>query len=115
MLAKLGMLGDSKIKVPMVFGIKLTPSLDKSAADMTRYRQMIGSIMYLTASRPDIMFSDCYCARFEANPREPHLLAVKNIFHYLKRTSSLGLCYPAKSGFFVQAFSDADLGGCRQD
>ena len=91
LLAKFGMMGDSKVKVPMAFGTKLTPSLDKPAVDITLYRQMIGSLMYLTASRPDIMFSVCYCARFQANPREPHLLAVKNILRYLKRTASLGL------------------------
>ncbi|CAH1450223.1 unnamed protein product [Lactuca virosa] len=54
-------------------------------------------------------------AWFQANPREPHMVAVKNIFRYLKRTSSLGLWYPARSGFFIQAFSDADLGGCCLD
>ena len=71
--------------------------------------------MYLTMSPPDIMFSVCYYARFQANPREPHMVAVKNIFRYLKRSSSLGIWYPSKSGFFVQAFSDADLGGCGLD
>ena len=115
LLAKFGMMGDSKVKVPMEFGTKLTPSLDKPAVDITLYRQMIGSLMYLTASRPDIMFSVCYCARFQANPREPHMLAVKNILRYLKRTASLGLWYPSNSGFFVQAYSDADLGGCGLD
>ncbi|CAH1413683.1 unnamed protein product [Lactuca virosa] len=94
---------------------KLTPSLEKPVVDVTLYRQMIGSLMYLTPSRPDIMFSVGYCARFQANPREPHMVAVKNIFRYLKRTSSLSLWYPTRSGFFVQAFSDADLGGCGLD
>ncbi|XP_042755605.1 secreted RxLR effector protein 161-like [Lactuca sativa] len=108
-------MGDSKVKVPMNFGMKLTPSLDKSAVDVTLYRQMIGSLMYLTSNRPDIMFSVCYCARFQANPREPHMVAVKNIFRYLNPTSSLGLWYLAKSVFFVQVFPDADLGGCGLD
>ena len=84
LLAKFGMMGDSKVKVSMTFGTKLTPSLEKPAANMTLYRQMIGSLMYLIASKPDIMFSICYCARFQANPREPHLQAVKNIFRCLK-------------------------------
>ena len=68
--------------------------------------------MYLTASQPDIVFSICYCARFQATPHEPHMVAVKNIFIYLMRTSSLGLWYPVKLGFFVQVFSDVVLGGC---
>ena len=81
LLAKFGMVGDSKIKVPMAFRTKLTPSLDKQAADMTIYRQMIGSLMYVTTSRPYIMFSIFCCARFQANPHEPHMNAMKNIFH----------------------------------
>ncbi|XP_023764867.1 secreted RxLR effector protein 161-like [Lactuca sativa] len=109
------MVGDLKTKVPMAFRMKLTTSLEKPAADMTLYRQMIGSLKYLTASRPDIMFSICYCVGFQANPREPHIVAVKNIFRYLKRTSSLGIWYPSSLAFFVQAFSDADLAGCSLD
>ena len=91
LLAKFGMVGDSKAKVPMAFGIKLIPSLDKSATDMTLYFQMIGSLMYLTASCPNIMFYVYYCDRFQANLREPHITEIKNIFRYLKRTSSLGI------------------------
>ena len=82
---------------------------------MTLYHQMIGSLMYLTASRPDIMFSICYCARFQANPYKPRMIAVKNIFRYLKRASSLGIWYQCSLGFFVPTFSDADLKGCGLD
>ncbi|KAI3510704.1 hypothetical protein L1887_17837 [Cichorium endivia] len=92
LLEKFRMMGDSKVKVLMAFRTKLTPSMEKPAADITLYRQMIGSLLYLTSSRPDIMFVVCYCARYQANPREPHLTAAKNIFRYLKRTTSLGLC-----------------------
>ncbi|KAI3780094.1 hypothetical protein L2E82_09981 [Cichorium intybus] len=110
-----GMMGDSKVKVLMVFGTKLTPSLEKPTTDITLYRQMIGSLLYLTSSRLDIMFVVCYCARYHANPIEPHFTVVKNIFRYLKRTTSLELWYLSGSVFFVQAFSDADLGGCGLD
>lgn len=99
----------------MAFSTKLTPSLEKPVAYMTLYRQMIGSSMYLTSSRPNIMFSVCYYARFKVNPREPDMMAVKNIFRYLKQTSSLSLRYTAKSRFFVQAFSYANLVGCGLD
>ena len=109
------MVGDSKVKVPMEIKTKLTPSLDKLAADITLFQQMIGSLMYLTSSHPDIMFVACCCARFQVNPREPHMVVVKNIFRYLKRTTSLGIFYPSNSGFFVKAYSDADLGGCGLD
>ena len=59
--------------------------------DQTLYRSMIGSLLYLTASRPDIMFSVCMCARFQANPKETHLITVKRILRYLKHTPSIGL------------------------
>jgi len=61
--------------------------------DQRLYRGMIGSLLYLTASRPNILFSVCLCARFQSNPRESHLTAVKRIFRYLKGTTNLGLLY----------------------
>ncbi|KAI3503858.1 hypothetical protein L1887_32314 [Cichorium endivia] len=115
LLEKFGMENCSNAKVPMVAGTRLTPSLDKPAVDQKVYKSMIGSLLYLTASCPDIMFLVCNCARYQENPREPHLAAVKTIFRYLHRTPSLGLWYPANSGFFLQAYSDADLGGCALD
>ncbi|GJT63256.1 hypothetical protein Tco_1006789 [Tanacetum coccineum] len=69
---------------------------------------MIGSLMYLTASKPDIQFSTCLCARYQANPKESHLIAVKRIFRYLKGTPSLGLWYPKCSGFDLKGYSDSD-------
>ncbi|XP_052621688.1 uncharacterized mitochondrial protein AtMg00810-like [Lactuca sativa] len=99
----------------MTVGTRLTPSLDKPAVDLTFYRSMIDSLLYLTASRPDIMFPVYNCARCQANPREPHLTAVKNIFRYLKGTILFGLWYPSKSGFFIQALLDFDLVGCNLD
>ena len=109
------MTNSTKLRVPMAVGTKLTPSLDTPAVDLTLFRSIIGSLLYLTASRPDIMFSVCNCARYQANPREPHLTAVKNIFRYLKETVSLGLWYLSKSGFFIQAFLDSYLDGCTLD
>nr|GEW22726.1 hypothetical protein [Tanacetum cinerariifolium]GEZ99135.1 hypothetical protein [Tanacetum cinerariifolium] len=76
---------------------------------------MIGSLMYVTSSRPDIMFATCMCARHHANPNEHHVLAVKRIFCYLKGTISLGLWYPKDSGFDLISYSDADHAGCHLD
>ena len=76
---------------------------------------MMGSLLYLTASRPDIMFATCLCARFQADPREPHLLAVKRIFKYLKDTADLGLWYPRESDFKLIGYLDADFAGCKID
>ena len=76
---------------------------------------MIGSFLYLTASRPDIMFSICMCARFQANPKESHLSAVKRILRYLKHTPSIGLWYPKGASFTLLGYSDSDFAGCRVD
>ena len=65
--------------------------------DITKYRGMIGSLLYLTTSRPDIMVSVCLFARFQANPKESHLTAVKRIMKYLKGTTNVGLWYPKGS------------------
>ena len=65
-----------------------------NTVDQTLYRSMIRSLLYLTASRPDIMFRVCICARFQANPKETHLIVVKRILKYLKHTPSIGLWYP---------------------
>ncbi|GJT32832.1 putative ribonuclease H-like domain-containing protein [Tanacetum coccineum] len=79
------------------------------------YRSMIGSLMYLTASRPDIMFVVCACARHQVTPKECHLHAVKRIFRYLKGHPKLGIWYPKESSFDLVAYSDIDYGGANQD
>nr|GEV51190.1 hypothetical protein [Tanacetum cinerariifolium] len=79
------------------------------------YRSMIGSLMYLTASRPDIMFAVCACARHQVTPKECHLHVVKRIFRYLKGHPKLGLWYPKESPFDLVAYSDSDYGGATQD
>ncbi|GJZ34388.1 putative ribonuclease H-like domain-containing protein [Tanacetum coccineum] len=83
--------------------------------DVHIYRSMIGSLMYLTASRPDIMFAVCACARFQVTPKASHLNAVKRIFRYLKHQLKLGLWYHRDSPFKLKAFSDSDYGGASLD
>ncbi|GJW47522.1 hypothetical protein Tco_0079168 [Tanacetum coccineum] len=83
--------------------------------DVHLYRSMIGSLMYLTASRPDIMFAVCACARFQVTPKTSHLHAMKRIFRYLKGQSKLGLWYPRDSPFDLEAFSDSDYAGVSID
>nr|GEV04116.1 hypothetical protein [Tanacetum cinerariifolium] len=83
--------------------------------DLYLYRSMIGSLMYLTASRSDIMFAVCACARYQVTPKECHLHAVKRIFRYLKGHPKLGLWYPKESPFDLVAYSDSDYGGATQD
>ncbi|GJX11641.1 putative ribonuclease H-like domain-containing protein [Tanacetum coccineum] len=79
--------------------------------DVHLYRSMIGSLMYLTSSRPDIMFVVCACARFQVTPKVLHLHAVKIIFRYLKGQPKLGLWYPKDSPFDLEAYSDSDYAG----
>ncbi|GJW58306.1 putative ribonuclease H-like domain-containing protein [Tanacetum coccineum] len=83
--------------------------------DVHLYRSMIGSLMYLTASRPDIMFAVCACARFQVTPKTSHLHAVKRIFRYLKGQPKLGLWYPRDSPFDLESFSDSDYAGASLD
>ena len=70
---------------------------------------MIGSLLYLTTSRPDIMFATCLCARFQSSPRESHLNAINIIFKYLSGSLYLGLWYPRNSSFDLISYSDADF------
>ena len=83
--------------------------------DITSYRGMIGSLLYLTASRPDIMFSTCLCARFQSDPKESHLIDVKRIFRYLKGTPNLGIWYPKGKGFDLVGYTDSIFAGCKID
>ncbi|GKD04258.1 hypothetical protein Tco_1179232 [Tanacetum coccineum] len=76
---------------------------------------MIGCLMYLTASRPDIMFAVCLCARFQVTPKVSHMHAEKRIFRYLKHQPNLGLWYPKDSPFHLEAFSDSDYAGDNHD
>ncbi|GJZ37931.1 putative ribonuclease H-like domain-containing protein [Tanacetum coccineum] len=90
---------------------------DGDAADVDEhlYRSMIGSLMYLTASRPDIMFAVCACARFQVSPKTSHLLAVKRIFRYLKGKPSLGLWYSKESLLELVTYTNSDYAGATQD
>ncbi|GJU58858.1 putative ribonuclease H-like domain-containing protein [Tanacetum coccineum] len=83
--------------------------------DVHLYRSMIGSLMYLTASRPDIMFVVCACARFQVTPKTSHLHVVKRIFRYLKGHPKLGLWYPRDSPFYLEAFTNSDYAGASLD
>nr|GEV41059.1 hypothetical protein [Tanacetum cinerariifolium] len=107
--------GQPPVPTPMVEQAKIKLDLVGKPVDHTDYRSMIGSLMYVTSSRRDIMFATCICARYQANPNEHHVSAVKRIFRYLKRTINLGLWYPKDSGFDLTDYSNADHAGCHLD
>ncbi|GJV10109.1 putative ribonuclease H-like domain-containing protein [Tanacetum coccineum] len=88
---------------------------EASDVDVHLYRSMIGSLMYLTASRPDIMFAVCACSRFQVTPKTSYLNAMKRIFRYLKGKPKLGLWYPIMSSFDLEAYSDSDYTGANLD
>ncbi|GJU49316.1 putative ribonuclease H-like domain-containing protein [Tanacetum coccineum] len=88
---------------------------EASDVDVHLYRSMIGSLMYVTASRPDIMFAVCACSRFQVTPKTSHLTAVKRIFRYLKGKPKLGLWYPRESTFDLESYSDSDYAGANLD
>ena len=81
--------------------------------DQKLYQSMIGSLLYVTASRPDVMFSVCMCTRFQASPRESHLKATKRILMYLKHTPNVGLWYPKGAKFELVGYSNSDYAGCK--
>ncbi|GKA57257.1 retrovirus-related pol polyprotein from transposon TNT 1-94 [Tanacetum coccineum] len=81
--------------------------------DATLYRDMIGSLMYLISSRPDLIYAVCLCARYQEKPTEKHLNAVKQIFRYLKGTINMGLWYSKDTGMSLTAYADADHARCR--
>ena len=80
--------------------------------ESTKYRGLIGSLLYLTASKPYIHFRGCFCARFQANTKESHLKAAKRILKYLKGTTYIGLWYLCDSNISLSGFSDSDYAGC---
>jgi hypothetical protein len=107
---------DSKaMTTPMSMTMALDADEEGEHVDQKEYRSMIGSLLYLTATRPDIQFSVCLCARFQASPWTSHRQVVKRIFRYLCHTPDFGLWYSAFSSLAFHGFSDADFSGCRLD
>ena len=109
LLKKFELTDCSSAKTPMATTTKLEINTRESKVDISNYIGMVGSLLYLTASRPDIMFATCLCAKFQADPRESHLIGIKRIFRYLKGTPNLGIWYPRDSGFEPIGYSDAKL------
>nr|GEZ99907.1 uncharacterized mitochondrial protein AtMg00810-like [Tanacetum cinerariifolium] len=106
-----GPLKEKVIGTPMATK-HLDANLSGTPIDQTKYCSKVGALMYLTTSRPDIMHAPCYCARYQAQPTEKHLTAVKRIFRYLKDTIHMGLWYSKDIGFELTTFLDSDHAGC---
>ncbi|GJX88827.1 retrovirus-related pol polyprotein from transposon TNT 1-94 [Tanacetum coccineum] len=112
-LKKYGMDLSNPVDTPMVDRLKLDEDLMGIPVDQTRFRGMVGSLMYLTASRPDLVFAICMCARYQAKPTKKHFEAIKRVFRYLKGTINMGLWYPKDNAISLTAYADADHAGCQ--
>nr|GEV32007.1 uncharacterized mitochondrial protein AtMg00810-like [Tanacetum cinerariifolium] len=114
-LKKFGLTEGKSASTPIDIEKPLLKDPNGKNVDVHIYRSMIGSLMYLTSSRPDIMFAVCTCARFQVTPKVSHLHAVKMIFRYLKGKPHLGLWYLKDSPFDLVAYSDSDYAGASLD
>jgi hypothetical protein len=113
MLKKFGMNESKAISTPVGTNGNLDSDASGNMVDQKLYRSMIGSLLYMTASRPDVMFSVCMCARFHASPRESHLKATKRILRYSKHTQNVGLWHPKGAKFELVGYSNSDNVGCK--
>jgi hypothetical protein len=103
------------VSTSMSSAATLGPDEDGNAVDQREYRSMIGSLLYLTATGPDIQFAVGLCVRFWASPRSSHRMAVQRVFRYLKHTPEFRIWYSASSSLDLVGFSDADFAGCGID
>jgi hypothetical protein len=115
LIKRFGMDSAKHMSTPMSTNCYLDKDESGQSIDIKQYRGMIGSLLYLSASRPDIMFSVCMCARFQSNPKQSHLSAVKRIMRYLLGTINLGLWYPKNSTCNLIGYSDSDFAGSKTD
>ncbi|XP_014490299.1 uncharacterized protein LOC106753033 [Vigna radiata var. radiata] len=115
LLKRFQMLDCKDATTPMATNYYLDLDETSKSVDQKMYRGMIGSLLYLTVSRTDIMHSLCLYARFQSDPKESHLTVVKRILKYLKGTKNLGLWYPNGTNMFLTGYSDSNFGGCKLD
>jgi hypothetical protein len=115
MLKKFQMEDFKSMSTPMVTGCKLSLDYDSPKVDQTMYTSMVGSLLYATATRPNIIQDVRIIGRFQYAPKETHLKAVKRIFRYLRSTLDFGLWYPKTKYFTLNAYTDADWVGSVDD
>jgi hypothetical protein len=115
LMKKFNMAELKPVSTPMNSAASLGPDEDGEAVDQIEYRSMIGSLLYLTATRPDIQFTVGLCARFQAFPCSSPQTTIQRVFRYLKHTPEFRIWYSASSSLDLVAFSDADFAGCGID
>ena len=107
-MKKYGLKSASSVRTPMSPNVKLTIDLFGKSVDSSLYRSMIGSLLYLTVSRPDISYNVGVCVRYQANPKESHMIALKRIIKYVKTTTDFGVWYSKDTNDVLAGYSDAD-------
>nr|GEU64599.1 hypothetical protein [Tanacetum cinerariifolium] len=112
-IKKYSMLSSDLVDTPLVEKSKLDEDLQGKPVDVTLYRGMIESLMYLTSSRPDLTYAVCLCAWYQAKPTEKQLNTVKRVFRYIKGTINMGLWYSKDTGMSLTAYADANHAGCQ--
>jgi hypothetical protein len=115
LLKRFGMKDAKPAKTPMGTNGHVDLNKGGKSVGQKAYRSMIGSLLYLCASRPGIMLSVCMCARYQSDPKECHLVAVKRILRYLVATPCFGIWYPKGSTFDLIGYADSDYAGCKVD
>ncbi|GKC92070.1 hypothetical protein Tco_1157512 [Tanacetum coccineum] len=110
---KFGMDSCDPVDAPMVDRLKLDEDPLGTPVDQTQFHSMVGSLMYLTASRPDLVFVVCMCARYQASSTKKHLEALKRVFRYLRGTINWGLWYPKDTAMALTAYANVDHAGCQ--
>ena len=108
LVKRFGLDNAAHARTPMATNAKLTNDPSSESVDVTLYRSMIGYLLYLTTSRPDIAFSVSVCSRFQSNLKVSHLNAVKQIIKYVGGTCDYGLFYSKESNLSLTGFSDSD-------
>ena len=107
-MKKFGLESANSVRTPMSPNVKVTVDLLDKSVDSSLYVSMIGSLLYLTANRPDISYSVRVCARYQANPKESHMIALKRIIKYVKTTVDFGVWYSKDTNVVLAGYSDAD-------
>jgi hypothetical protein len=115
LIKKFNMAEVKPVSTPMSTAMSLDTDEDGEAVDQIEYRNMIGSLLYLTVTRSNIQFVVGLCVHFQASPRSSHRTTVQRIFKYLKHTPEFGIWHSASSSLDLVGFSDADFAGCGID
>ena len=114
-MKKFGLESASFVRTPMSPNVKLTIDLLGKSVDHSLYRSMIGSLLYLTASRPDISYSVEVCSRYQANPKDSHMTTLKRIIKYVKTTAEFGVWYSKDISDVLAGYFDANWAGNADD